>query len=135
MVKTLAFFGYSYIDEMNNWHVAFTVEPRESGEILITGFGENWNPGEDIQIPDWIKFNSGWWADGEIEDSDFVRGLEFMIKEDIIKISNTQNITNEMDSIPQWIKYNALWWSNDLIDDETFVVTIQYLIENGIIKI
>ena len=58
-----------------------------------------------------------------------------MIKEDIIKISNTQNINNEFDSIPKWVKYNALWWSNDLIDDQTFVVTIQYLIEEGIIKI
>ena len=123
------------IDEMKNWHVAFIVEPRESGEIKITGFSEGWNPGEGILIPDWIKFNSGWWAEGEIDDENFARGLEFMIKEDIIKISNTQNITNEIDSIPKWVKYNAFWWSNDLIDDVTFVVTIQYLIEEGIIKI
>ena len=58
-----------------------------------------------------------------------------MIKEDIVKVSNTQNITNEVDSIPKWVKYNAFWWSNNLIDDKTFVVTIQYLIEQGIIKI
>lgn len=123
------------IDEMNNWHVAFLVEPRESGEISITGFAEGWDPGEGILIPDWVKFNSGWWAEGKIDDSNFVKGLEFIIQEEIIKISNTQNITNEIDSIPKWIRYNALWWSNDLIDDETFVVTIQYLIEHGIIKI
>lgn len=123
------------IDEMNNWHVAFIVEPKESGEIKITGFSEGWDPGEGLLIPDWVKFNSGWWAENRIDDKNFVRGLEFMIKEEIITISNTQNITNEIDSIPQWVKYNALWWSNDLIDDETFVVTIQYLIEQGIIKI
>lgn len=123
------------IDEMKNWHVAFIVEPRESGEIKITGFGEGWTPGEGILIPDWVKFNSGWWAEGEIEDQHFVRGLEFMIQEGIIKITNSQNITNETDSIPKWVKYNAFWWSNDLIDDETFVRTIQYLIEQGIIKI
>ncbi len=122
------------IDEMNNWHVAFIVEPRESGEILITGFSEGWDPGEGILIPDWVKFNTGWWAEGEIDDSDFVRGLKFLIQEEIIKISETEN-SNTISYVPQWVRYNALWWSNDLIDDETFVVTIQYLIEQEIIKI
>jgi hypothetical protein len=122
------------IDERGNWHVAFVVEPRESGEILITGFSEGWKP-EGILIPDWIKFNSGWWAEGKIGDNDFVRGIEFMIQEDIIKISPTVVTENEQASVPQWIRNNAGWWSEGKIDDKSFVHGIQFLIQNGIIKV
>jgi hypothetical protein len=122
------------IDERGNWHVAFVVEPRESGEILISGFGKGWKP-EGILIPDWIKFNSGWWAEGKIDDNDFVRGIEFLIQEDIIKISPTIAIENEQTSIPSWIRNNAGWWSDGKIDDSSFVQGIQFLIQNGIIKV
>ena len=37
-------------------------------------------------IPAWIKNNAGWWADGQIPDSAFVDGIQFLIKEGIIVI-------------------------------------------------
>jgi len=37
-------------------------------------------------IPIWIRNNAGWWADGQIDDSSFVSGLQFLIKEGIIKV-------------------------------------------------
>ncbi len=37
-------------------------------------------------IPTWIRNNAGWWADGQIDDSSFVSGLQFLIKEGIIKV-------------------------------------------------
>jgi len=40
------------------------------------------------KIPDWVKNNAGWWADGQIDDSSFVQGIQFMIKEGLMKISN-----------------------------------------------
>ena len=40
------------------------------------------------QIPDWIKNNAGWWAEGAIDDVSFVGGIQFLIKEGIMKISN-----------------------------------------------
>ena len=39
-------------------------------------------------IPDWIKNNAGWWADGQIDDDSFVQGLQFLIKEGIMKITS-----------------------------------------------
>jgi hypothetical protein len=39
-------------------------------------------------IPEWIKNNAGWWAEGAIGDSDFVQGIQFLIKEGIMKISS-----------------------------------------------
>ncbi len=37
-------------------------------------------------IPAWVKNNAGWWADGQIPDSAFVQGIQFLIKEGIIVI-------------------------------------------------
>jgi hypothetical protein len=37
-------------------------------------------------IPGWIKFNAGWWADGSIDDSTFVTGLQWLISNGIMVI-------------------------------------------------
>ena len=39
------------------------------------------------EIPTWIKNNAGWWADGQIDDGSFVQGIQFLIKEGIMKIT------------------------------------------------
>jgi hypothetical protein len=41
------------------------------------------------KIPEWIKKNAEWWAQGAIGDSDFVSGIQFLIKEGIMKIPTT----------------------------------------------
>ena len=42
---------------------------------------------QDSKIPDWIKNNAGWWADGQIDDNSFVEGIQFLIKEGFMKLS------------------------------------------------
>ena len=122
------------IDEMKNWHVAFNVEPYESGEIRITGFEEGYDPGDTVLIPDWIKYNAAWWADEQVGDEVFVRGIEFMIKEKII--IPAESITQDrVIMIPDWFRNNALWWSQDSIENETFANGLEYLINNGIVQI
>jgi hypothetical protein len=123
------------IDEMKNWHVAFNVEPYESGEIKITGFKEGWDPGEVVLIPDWIKYNALWWAEKQIEDEVFVRGIEFMIKEKIIMITAESQNQDRKTIIPDWFRNNALWWSQDSIENETFAKSLEYLLNRGIIQI
>ncbi|MFB5608131.1 MAG: peptidase, partial [Candidatus Nitrosomaritimum yanchengensis] len=39
-------------------------------------------------IPDWIKNNAGWWADGSIDDNSFVQGIQWLIKEGIMTIES-----------------------------------------------
>jgi len=41
---------------------------------------------ENNKIPDWIKNNAGWWADGQIDDRSFVEGIQFLIKEGFMKL-------------------------------------------------
>ena len=39
-------------------------------------------------VPDWVKNNAGWWADGAIDDESFVQGIQFLIKEGIMKVQS-----------------------------------------------
>jgi len=38
----------------------------------------------DSDIPDWIKNNAKWWSEGSINDADYVKSLEYLIKNGII---------------------------------------------------
>jgi len=88
-----------------------------------------------IEIPSWVRNNAGWWATGQIQDSDFVSGIEYLITEDIILIPPTQSGQGTSQEIPSWIKNNAGWWAEGLIEDVDFVSGIQYLISNGIMTV
>ncbi len=95
----------------------------------------NQPPTSDYQIPAWIKNNAKWWSEGTIGDSDFVSGIQYLIKQGIMKIPKTQSGTGTSQTIPSWIKNNAKWWSEGTIGDSDFVSGIQYLITQGIIKV
>ncbi len=86
-------------------------------------------------IPDWVKNNAGWWADGLIGDTDFVSGIQYLINQGIMTIPPTQSGQSSGTPIPGWIKNNAGWWADGQIDDTTFVSGIQYLITNGIMHV
>ena len=55
---------------------------KMSGETIIVPI-----PKAETSIPGWIKNNAGWWADGQIDDSSFVSGLQWLISNGIMKIS------------------------------------------------
>ncbi len=42
---------------------------------------------KEVSVPEWVKNNAGWWADGQIPDSAFIDGIEFLIKDGIININ------------------------------------------------
>lgn len=83
-------------------------------------------------IPEWVKPIARWWSEGNIDDTEFVSALLYLIDNKIIQIPpvETQNISDE---IPEWVKNNAGWWADGEINDEAFVSGIQYMIEQGII--
>ena len=93
-------------------------------------------PSNEISIPDWVRNNAGWWSDGAITDNDFASGLEYMIRENIIKVPTTSSgQSTENAIIPDWVRNNAGWWSEGLISDEDFANGIQFLIQQGIISV
>ena len=88
------------------------------------------------QIPDWVKNNAGWWATNQIPDSAFVDGIEFLVKEGIIVVSDIQRDTSTpYEGIPEWLKTNVGWWAENQIDDKTFATGIEYLIRIGLIVV
>ena len=88
------------------------------------------------EIPVWIKNNAGWWADGSIDDSSFVQGIQFLVQEGFMKIPVTQQGDSAgSNEIPVWIKNNAGWWADGSIDDSSFVQGIQFLVQEGFMRI
>jgi hypothetical protein len=112
-----------------------------SGIIEIgPSLGKPTPPTPDVQppaaIPAWIKNNAGWWSDGSIDDSSFVQGIQFLIKEDVLKIPpTTQGPGSGSNEIPAWIKNNAGWWAEGAIDDDSFIQGLQFLIKEGIMRV
>jgi hypothetical protein len=84
-------------------------------------------------IPAWVKENARQWSSTSISDSEFIDGLEQMIKDKII-VSPKESSTSER-VIPSWIKNNARWWSNDQISDDDFIKSLEYLVKKGIIRV
>ncbi|MDE2588374.1 MAG: hypothetical protein KGL95_01740 [Patescibacteria group bacterium] len=46
---------------------------------------------KESTIPSWVKNNAGWWADGKISDNEFVKGIQYLIGEDIINVNLNSN--------------------------------------------
>jgi len=106
---------------------------------------------DETSIPAWIKYNAGWWATDQIDDSSFLQGIQYLIQEEIMIIPPTETSESSDDSdaipdagqraqafdqrVPVWIKNNAGWWATDQIDDSSFLQGIQYLIQEGIMII
>ena len=92
--------------------------------------------GDPVSVPDWIRNSAEWWVMGEITDSEFKTGIEFMLENNIIMVSNippSGNISTE--EIPIWVRNNAHWWSQDLISEDEFVNSLKFLIQEKVIII
>ena len=87
-------------------------------------------------VPEWVKNNAGWWAEGMIGNNDFVEGIEYLINESIIDVPpRTSGPETGSNEIPEWVKNNAGWWAEGQIQTEDFLKGIEFLVEQGIIKI
>jgi hypothetical protein len=106
------------------------------GTLQLTGASNTATTSQSIVIPAWVKKNAGYWATGQLGDSDFVSGIQYLIQQGIMKIPPSTSASNSSSQqIPSWIKTNAGWWSNGQISDDDFVKGIQYLVSSGIMKV
>jgi len=49
-------------------------------------------------VPDWIKTNAGWWADGILDDETFLNGITYLLENGVINVSSESN-TIDVDTI------------------------------------
>ncbi|KFM19985.1 phosphonate ABC transporter periplasmic phosphonate-binding protein [Marine Group I thaumarchaeote SCGC AAA799-P11] len=70
----------SVIDELNNKEIKIvTIGKINSNLVTIV----------------WIKNNAGWWAEGAIDDETFVQGVEYLVKNGIISVSEKSQTSSE----------------------------------------
>lgn len=88
----------------------------------------------NIVIPLWIREVSKYWYNNEISDLEFADGIEFLIKEGIIIVPQSESQTpgNEV-KIPNWVKTSTGWWIDRIISDNEYAASLEYLIKAGII--
>ena len=86
-------------------------------------------------VPHWVKNNVKLWKNNEINDTEFVNTIQFLIKSGYVTthVSETSMINSGI--IPLWIKTTAVRWSDGTSADDEFNASISYLISHGIIKI
>ena len=90
----------------------------------------------NIVIPFWIKQVAYYWVSEQISDAAFADAIEFLIKNEIIIVPETETeSTAENTQIPSWVKINTVWWLEEKISDTDFALGIQYLIKVGIIVV
>ncbi len=56
--------------------------------FIVQSSGIDSSSQSGAEIPAWIRSNAGWWADGQIDDASFVEGMQFLIREGFMRISN-----------------------------------------------
>ncbi|WP_428324052.1 peptidase [Nitrosopumilus sp.] len=87
------------------------------------------------EVPDWVKNNAGWWADGVISESEFLTGISFLISDGIITVPTTTVSSETAENVPSWVKNNAGWWADGTISDGEFVNGVQHLIQFGLLSV
>lgn len=100
--------------------------------VLISEINAESN--QKLLVPQWIKNNAKWWIENRVSTEEFVNSLEFLISNQIIHVSQTEQ-TEKISSIPNWIKQNISWWVDGHTSDYEFLSATEFLIQNGIIKI
>jgi len=54
--------------------------------INIPNLPEQASETAEEKVPDWIRNNAGWWANGLISEDDFVSGMKWLVENGIIKV-------------------------------------------------
>lgn len=52
---------------------------------------------QNNEIPQWIKNNAGWWAEGVIDDESFVNGIKYLIESEIMVVNTDKTILDQGD--------------------------------------
>ena len=88
---------------------------------------------DSLLIPDWIREDALLWSEEKITDDKFTDIINYLIKNEIITISENQLDAIEVKKIPSWIRTTAGWWTDGEIDDKTFVKSLEFLVKKNII--
>ncbi|MDC0159635.1 hypothetical protein OAJ55_03000 [Candidatus Nitrosopelagicus sp.] len=131
------------IDDSTNYQLLYF---KDALEVTEQSTGATPTSADDVlddevtqvsaSVPDWVKNTAGWWADGAISEGEFVKGVEFLIQQQIINTDAQTTSSEGTDaSIPDWVKNTAGWWADGAISEGEFVSAIEHLVKTGTIII
>ncbi|MDH3657607.1 MAG: hypothetical protein OEM77_05670 [Nitrosopumilus sp.] len=84
---------FDFISQITSNHSTGQYEIRVIHKEMIIGpamfkiITETENELKIQNIPSWVKNNAGWWAQGQIGTSDFLKGVQFLVEQGIIKLA------------------------------------------------
>ena len=87
------------------------------------------------EVPIWVKGVVSLWGVEKITDEDFLNMLEYLVKNDIIKIpkENVFESTKELKML-SWVRGNLNIWSQGEVPNSEFFKNMNWLIQNKFIK-
>ena len=81
-----------------------------------------------VQIPYWVKNNTGLWAKEKLADSQFILGVRYLAANDVMPVPPELLDNGSAKPVPSWVKAVASWWADGSISDYEFISDIQYLV-------
>jgi len=128
------------IDDSRNYQMKYFRDALEvtgtPTQTSLTATDDEITQTATASVPAWVKNTAGWWADGAISEGEFVKGVEYLIQQQIIDTdAQTTSSDGTGASIPDWVKNTAGWWADGAISEGEFVNAIEHLVKTGTIII
>ena len=128
------------IDDSRNYQLKYFRDAIEvtgtPTQTSLTAADDEITQTSTASVPAWVKNTAGWWADGAISEGEFVKGVEYLIQQQIIDTdAQTTSSDGTGASIPDWVKNTAGWWADGAISEGEFVNAIEHLVKTGTIII
>jgi hypothetical protein len=74
--------------------------------ISVSASFHDWLSDSKPKIPSWIKNTARYWIEGQVSDLEFITALQWLVNENILKISDKETIETKSLNIPS----SALFW-------------------------
>lgn len=145
--KTIFKTSNTSTDSRDKWNQIQVSIPKDAaGNIAIRfeNLGENELARTEIpiaiiakqtqSIPPWIKNVAKWRCDDSISGNEFLQGIEYLVQQNVIKISGESDAEFSGD-LQKLVKTNSCLWSRGFVSDDEFLIGIAHLIKNNLIKI
>ncbi|MDE1764501.1 MAG: hypothetical protein KGH88_09735, partial [Thaumarchaeota archaeon] len=55
---------------------------------------------QSIVIPSWIKNNAKWWSNKQISDSEFIKGIQYLVQNGVLKVPQASSGNIKQQSLP-----------------------------------
>ena len=115
--------------EMQGGHV---MVGQNRNSFLQYGLASRTGPsGQSPEVPAWIKEDALLWSQGQTSESEFARGIQYMIHNGMLSLPPDGLQAKAVRQMPSWLRNDAGWWAYGQISDSDYIKSLQWLAGNG----